>query len=368
MHPTCEDWLPVLRPHLTEPLFDPGALKRLRTLAHRLSGEGLGVLETRLAQGPGPIDLSLQVVEPGHARRLAERLPCPRAGSFLRRWAEPGGPFAWVPSVWLEYDLDREPRPVVCAKLRPDAGLPWLLDSLLPALHGKPLAGAQRRLVRRCHEAIPAPASLLYAFSLRSRGNDAVRMEIFGLEPAAILDYLRAVVPHADPRVEDAAPLVAGVERIHLSFDIGPAAILPRIGIEGSFSSLPCREPRWSGLLDRLVDRGLCTPGRRAALLSWTGYDTFWSAPQSWPAATAGVNGFCVRSLSHLKVVCDPGRDLEAKAYLMFGPRRSGEGRSERQRQLGRELLAAGDVAGDPQLPEPAAGLAEVPRRLLGTP
>lgn len=367
MHPTCEDWLSVLRPHLTEPLFDPEAVSRLRALACRLSGEGLGVIEARLGQGADALDLSLQVVEPDHARRLAQRLP-PHLGSFLRRWAEPGGPFARVPSVWLEYDLDREPRPVVCAKLRPDAGLPWLLDALLPALHGKPLAAAQRRLVRRCHEAIPPPASLLYAFSLRPRGNDAVRMEIFGLDPASIPRYLRAVAPDFDPRVEDAAPLFAGVERIHLSLDVSPGAILPRIGIEGSFSRLPSREPRWSGLLDRLVDRGLCTPGKRAAVLSWTGYDTFWSAAQSWPVATAGVDGFCVRSLSHLKVVCDPGRDLEAKAYLMFGPRRSGEGRSERQGQLARELLGTDDVAGDLQLPEPAVGLPELPRRLLGAP
>lgn len=33
----------------------------------------------------------------------------------------------------------------------------------------------------------------------------------------------------------------------------------------------------------------------------------------------AGIQGFCVRSLSHVKVVCDPSRELEAKAYLMFG-------------------------------------------------
>ena len=319
------------------------------------------VLETRLAHRPGTIDLSVRVREPDHARRLAERLPWAHLAAFLRMWSEPGSPFARVPAVWLEYDLDRElpgvPAPVACARLRRDVEPGWLVDSLLPALHGKPLTGFQRRLVRLCHGALPPPASLLYAFSLRSRGKEAVRLEIFGLEPPAILDYLRQVAPHADPRIADVAPLFAGVERIHLSFDIGPAAILPRVGIEGSFSRFPWREPRWKELFDRLVDRGLCTPAKRAAALGWTGFDTFWTAPEAWPVDAAGLAMSCVRSLSHLKVVCDPDRDLEAKGYLMFGPWRSGERRLERQGQLGGEPLAAGHVAGNPQLPEPAAGL-----------
>jgi hypothetical protein len=293
---TCEDWLSVIQPFLAEPLFDPAVVSRLRALARRLPGEDMAVLEVRLAHGRQPVDLSLRVLKPGR-------------------------PFVRVPSIWLEYDLDREPLPVVCAKLPPDAELPWILDSLLPAMHGKPLSETQRRLVRLCHEAIPPSGSLLYVFSLLPRGTDAVRMELFGLSPAEILDYLGTVAPDADPRVAEVAPLFSGVERVHLSFDIA-STVLPRIGIEGSFSKLPACEPRWAELLDRLVVHGLCPPGKRDALLSWTGSDTFWTAPQAWPVDTAGVQGFCVRSLSHVKVVCNPGRELEAKAYLMFGPLR----------------------------------------------
>jgi hypothetical protein len=321
-------------------------VRRLRTLARHLPGEDVAVLEVRLARGratvDAPVDLSLRVLEPG-------------------------GPFVGVSSIWLEYDLDREPRPIVCARLPADAQPSWVVDSILPALHGRPLAEAQRRLVRLCHEAIPPSGSLLYVFSLLPRGTDAVRMEIFGLNPVEIVEYLGAVAPDADPRVAEVAPIFAGVERVHLSFDLG-STVLPRIGIEGSFARLPNREPRWADLLERLVLRGLCLPAKRDALLSWNGSDTFWTAPQAWPVDTAGVEGFCVRSLSHVKVVCDPGRELEAKAYLMFGPWPSGEGRSERQRQLARELLAAGNVARDFQLLEPAAGLPELPRRLLGMP
>ena len=67
--------------------------------------------------------------------------------------------------------------------------------------------------------------------------------------------------------------------------------MLPRVGMEGSFSRLPRREPRWRELLDRLVARGLCPPEKRDALLAWPGYDTFWSASGAWPVWPRPASG-----------------------------------------------------------------------------
>lgn len=270
----------------------------------------------------GPIDLSLRAKERGDALRLAQRPLPSQARSFLTRWAGADAFLSPVHSIWLEFDLDREPEdlpaPLVCAKLFPDADPAWLTDTLFPALQGKPLASGQRQLVRRCHETIPEPAYLLYAFSLLARGSDAVRLEILGLDPAGILSYLREAAPGALPWVEDAAGLFEGVERIHLSLDLGEE-VLPRIGIEGSFSRLPAREPRWGELFERLVSRGLCDPAKRDAALAWQGSESFWTAPSAWPVEAAGAGGFCFRKLSHVKAVCRPGQEPEAKAYLLFG-------------------------------------------------
>jgi hypothetical protein len=308
-------------------------VRRLRSVAGLLPGDCQATLEARLASGTAPVDLSLRLLDPGQAGRMAERFPSFPLQSFLSRWPEP------VSALWLEFDLDRAPRkprtsqtsrtlpfPVVCAKLPRTVDADWLADGLLPALHGAPLLPEQRELVHRAVQEIPAPASLLYAFSLRSRGQGAVRLEIFGMEPAQILDYLGRVAP---ARVSDAAgiaPLFEGVERIHLSFDVA-SEVLPRIGIEGSFSRLPPREPRWPGLFDRLVERGLCSPEKRDAALAWSGYDSFWTAPAAWPLDKTGIGSTCVRTLSHVKAVCRPGREPEAKVYLTFGPlERSGAG------------------------------------------
>jgi hypothetical protein len=65
------------------------------------------------------------------------------------------------------------------------------------------------------------------------------------------------------------------------------------------------------------VTHGLCTPEERNAILAWPGHDTFWTAAADWPLERVGMGGCCVRSLSHVKVVAQPGREPEAKVYLL---------------------------------------------------
>jgi hypothetical protein len=145
-------------------------------------------------------------------------------------------------------------------------------------------------------------------------------MEIFGLSPIQMLEYLGKVAPRWIPHVAGPAALFEGIERTHFSLDLLEGEISPRIGIEGSYERQPKREPRWRELFDRLVAAGLCTEEKRDASLAWPGWDSFWTAPDRWPVEAAGVTGYCIRALSHVKVVCLPDRDPEAKVYLLFGP------------------------------------------------
>lgn len=317
------DWLAVCQPRLTEPLFHPAAVERLLAMTPLLPGDCLGILETRLASGAGSVDLSIRLLKPDQSRCIAEQVVPPHLRSFLARWCENGGPFRAVRSVWLEFDLDLGtgglPDPIPCAKISPEADPLWIVDTLLPALHGTPLAEEPRDRWLFCQREIPAPGRLLYAFSLRARGSGAVRMEIFGLDPGQILEYLGRVAPAVLPQAVEVASLFEEVERIHLSFDLSAVGVPSRIGLEGSFPRPPRRESGWKTLFGRLEERGLCDPGKREAALAWPGYDTFWSAPERWPVADLGAKGFCVQTLSHVKVVCQPGQAPEAKVYLAFG-------------------------------------------------
>jgi hypothetical protein len=268
------------------------------------------------------VDFSLRLRGREQARLITPGLLPPHLDDFLTRWAEPGGPFVPVRAVWLEFDLDGPvaglPVPSIIAKLGRGTDPGWILDVLWPALQGNPLRPSQREQVRAYQEAIPPEGFLLYAFSLLSRPGGAVRMELFGLDPDGIAGYLDRIAPSTVERAREAAALLQDAERLHLSFDIVDE-VLPRIGVEGSYPWLPRREPAWGTLLDRFVAAGLCAPEKRDALLAWPGYDTFWTAPASWPVETMGTHGFCVRGLSHLKVVSRPDREMEAKGYLLAG-------------------------------------------------
>jgi hypothetical protein len=314
------DWLRVAGRRLTRPLCSSQDLDRLLALGVRLPEDCQGALELHLGAEGRAVDLSIRVKEPAQARRMAEQPLPAHLRSFLSLWSETEGPFSSVSCVWLEFDLDQAvghfPTPSVCVRLPRDADLDWIVESLLPAVHGESLGEAQTDLVRRCLGEIPEEGILLYVFGLLSRPGSPIRLEIYGLDPAGALAYLRRVAPHTASSLAEIAPIFEGIERPHLSFDIS-TEILPRIGLEGSFAQPPGREPRWEDLFARLVTRGLCSSEERDSILAWPGYDTFWTAAEDWPLERAGPRGFCVRSLSHVKVVAQPGRPPEAKAYLL---------------------------------------------------
>jgi hypothetical protein len=318
--PVCDDWFPVVRPHLPEALIESPDLERLRILARRLPGDAMVALEVRLARGRATVDLSLRVARPSQARFVAKQFPSQPLESLLLRWADESEDSP-VSSLWLEFDLATgvSPVPIVCAGLRRRVEPGWVANVLLPSLHGRPLASRQRDWVELCCEAIPEEARLLYAFSLLPRGAGEVRLEILGLDPPGVIRYLRRTAPHTVEPVAAALPLLAAAERLHVSLDIGEQ-VSSRVGLEGSFQRLPHREPRWRQLFDSLIARDLCSPEKRDAVFAWPGSDSFWTAPAAWPAGARRAGIFCVRSLSHLKLVCVAGQRPEAKAYLLFTP------------------------------------------------
>lgn len=321
---TFDTWFPTIRPYLAESLVDGRAWEGLRTVAGHLPGEGLAIFEVRLASEARVVDLSIRLAEPAQARRMAERFSPEAVRTFLARWSQEESDLQPLSEVWLEFDLDPEPAslgtgslplPLLCARLRDAVEPEWLLGTLVPALRGEAPNGQQLRLLRRLVNAVPAGGRVLYAFGLLARPGGAVRLEISGLDAHAAVDYLERVAPENAPQVAGLCPLIGDSERLHLSLDVGET-ISPRIGIETSFVRRPSREPRWREFLDRLSAAGLCTREKLDAVFGWPGVDSLWTAPRRWPADAVGLGGYCVRFLSHVKLVSWTDREPEAKAYL----------------------------------------------------
>jgi hypothetical protein len=332
---TVGDWLEVVLPHLGAALAGEQARARLLALAHRLPGRTLTALEIHLApDGAGQrVDLALRWAPPSPGLDPAEASP-PAAGwpAFVGRWAARPRWRDRAPALWLEHDLDDTGEgagpaspPLLCARLAPGATSRWVAATLLPAMLGRPLPAARRRLLLRCWRAIPEPARPLYVFALLSRPGAAVRLELAGgLDLAGAIDYLRRLgAPGPAAGVAALQPLLGDAGRLHLSLDLGEE-ILPRVGVEVSFPHQPAREPRWRRLLDRLVAAGLCAPAARDAVLAWPGQDSLWSAGARWPAGPGAAAARCVRCLSHVKLVCDGPRPPSAKVYLLFAPLTAG--------------------------------------------
>ena len=330
---TAADWLEVALPRVPPCLAGDRAVERLYTLARRLPwspGDGPIVIETRLAPAgrrERPVDLSLQITTSAQAAALSTAAE-KAAGSaavwqrFLHAWATRPEWRARVPSLWLEFDLDRPPAaapvPIVCAQLAAGVEAAWVAGTLLPAMLGAPPAAAQRRLLERCWREVPAPGRPLYVFALLPRRTAAVRVEIAGgLELPALAAFLRRLqAPAAAARVAGLGTLLAGADRLHLSCDLGDT-LAPRVGVEVSFPRQPRRDPRWERLFERLVAAGLCSPAARDAALAWPGQDSLWTAAGRWPAARGAAAVRCVRALSHVKLVCDRRRPTTAKLYLL---------------------------------------------------
>lgn len=314
-------WIPVIEPHLSPVLVSTGQLARIRSVARVLPEDALYALEVRLASESEQVDLSLRIRRPDVADRVAQNLLPSLRRRFLRVWADNTRvEGSQLPELWLEFDLEDPalsgiPEPVLCVRLPNQFENDWFLDELMPQLYGSQLPSGLKRQILSCLGALPPDVDLLYIFDLSTRARRTIRLEFYADELPRLVDYLDENV--SAPAVEQISALSAlcgDGDRFHLSLDFEESHVSDRIGLEMSYRRQPHREPRWDGLFDRLVAAGLCSPSEHEAVFDWLGVDD----PQSTEDWPVGASGFCVRCLSHVKVLTWPDRPPEVKLYLLF--------------------------------------------------
>ena len=329
----CGLWMPLVQKYLPSILVDDDAFAKIDAMASRLPGTVQGAIEVRLGAEPAPVDFSVRIGNAKAARSLAPYVHPEHVRDFLRGWAEDPDPR--VPFLWAEFDLDRpmdELQPIFI--VRTDGGdgptVDWVLQDLLRETLGVEPPEAQKATVRRALETVPKHGTLVYVFDLRCRGSDTLRLDFYGLHPNDMQTTLRDLGrPDLAAALEKAGELAADATRFHFNFDVDTdGEILPRLGIEASYPVFGRRGSKWEDLLDTLVSAGLCTAEKKEAVLDWPGYTARGAEPELWPLGADGPEGFLIRSLSHVKLVCRPDHEPEAKIYLLFGRQvRNAEGK-----------------------------------------
>jgi hypothetical protein len=158
-----------------------------------------------------------------------------------------------------------------------------------------------------------------------ARPGETVRICIRGVPAEQRLELLRRIgwpgdVAELAARLAD---LPALADSVDLDLDLLPG-VGEKLGLECSF--FPGHPDRWGfpAFVDALVERGLCLPDKRAGLLAWSGGVHERTRPEEWPADLRrrsaelgpGTASAFIRWPYHVKLVHQPGRPLEAKAYL----------------------------------------------------
>ena len=336
------DTLRLIENYLPGELIPPQAFSNIKEVAKFLpDAMSSFILECRLGKDAPRVDFSgcVIVAEGGRDNLVGDSsiLESPLGGcigEFYIHWADTKSPlYENVSLIWLEFDIvDSQkiespiPSLFFCLKeLRSvDSTVPvhkadakktqQVTEFALKTLLGNPVPSKLNQNLSLCFNSIPVEGQVAHIGIMLSRGSDSIRV-CAEIPKDQVLEYLSHVgwsgsINEVKNIVSTFSPCV---KRIHITLDVGDS-IFPNIGIEFIFNTLPEIEPGLPLFLNLLIDEKMCTPEKRDALLTWPGYSLEIYPNDSWPS-------ILWRRLSHIKITCQPGSSLSAKAYLWFSPR-----------------------------------------------
>ena len=332
--PPLSEYVRVVSPHLGA-LATERARSSMRRLACSVPSSDLAGFECALGHAAPRLDLIVRLprtladfVSPHGSdpvwmriamlsRRLHERSPSIEGVNVMGlEFDVPLVAVAPVRSPALFFELDREA----------DLAAPRLVR-LTSELLGNPLAADCAALLGKCMSALPARSAPFQLGAMLSRPSQAVRLVVSDMPPDELPRYLREIGWNGDNEslIAAMAAFAGRAESFALSMDLAHS-VHRRIGIECYVAGGPRFVDQWRLLLEGLVERGLCTSAQADALLAWNGVSQEDSCPDTWPRhlrwgdrllASRAIS-VIARTLGHVKLVVEPGRSMQAKAYLGF--------------------------------------------------
>jgi hypothetical protein len=303
---SVKDAFRVLAAYIPEELAAPADLERISSMTRELPFALSHHLRLGFPLGPdqGIASFVMKIAAPEGREIVAGAHPvvslpgevlADPAWAFLRNfclnWADTTGPLQQhVQGLWMEFDLACQPHDRLVRKLfffleesKPAqygsnraADSSWIVHTAIPLLTARFLSGEVASRVATCLEAARGRAQVLQIGVFQEPVLPGlVQIGLFPHSEEALLAYLDAI-EWAAP-VPDIAEIIAPLYQLGadvcLNVTVGEK-VEQQIGLECHFNwaAPPERLQLYAALLDHLVERGLCTQGKRAALLSFPGY------------------------------------------------------------------------------------------------
>ena len=338
---SLSDYLKIVTPHLDPQLATPQAIAQLQALARRLPIASAALLECRLSDENPDIDLHASFTHV--PSNLTDRfLPNPAwqaCQTLCQEWMDSTSPLhQLINNLILEFDLPAHspdaqsieaisPSPYIMFKSAMTIDRQALIKRTLELLQKLP-DPALIAQIQHCLHVLPEEASLANIGVWLARPHQAVRLTIKEIQFEQVPAYLEQIGwPHpTHPLTAYTSTLAPFVDTLALAIDLDPT-LHPKIGLECFATKEFHNQECWQALIDHLVKTSLCSPAKRNALLTWTGFTQRVDRPQLWPANLTygdllmGSNAvsFFWRKINHIKLIYQPGQPLTAKAYLAFG-------------------------------------------------
>ncbi|MBD2299675.1 hypothetical protein H6G80_25790 [Nostoc sp. FACHB-87] len=358
---TLENYLQVVVPHLSPKLVSPEALSHIQAITRIFPLSSEGLFECRLGANNSRVDFSVLATNLGSSHQSFEKLDflvnLPEVFSSNPIWRRIQNFCSAccgtnsllsnnIDNIWLEFDLDKDPQNLPIPSLflgfkelnsekysiQISQSANEQLQTVKTALHilfDDHVSPIIENNLGICVNSLPQGSQILYVGVMFSRHLDAVRVNISGISPEYLEDYLAQIgwKYSIEPLKEIIQSLTQIVDTIILNIDIG-TSIFPQLGLECLLNNKSTRcEPKWQLLLNCLVEHELCTPEKYDAVLNWSGYCHAQNYPELWPDNLIKVSQFLgsrwhsiyFRNLNHIKINYHPDGYLEAKGYLAFG-------------------------------------------------
>ena len=321
-------------------------VERWPALERRLSllpEAGMSLLEVRLAERRTQCDYS-QLFLPDTRSDLWRHIqachpgsePWKRIAGLIRTWESHE---AYLDAVWLEYDFVdgnaaeiRAPSVFVSVGTSQfsslaDARLNILLADLFRNMLGGEVYEQYLNRFLQFVKNFTTRASSRYVGFMLSREPVAIRAQIQSLTTDDVRSWL--AVARGDQDNSGVLRALDIVDRffgfVVLCVDITVDGVQPRIGFE-LFAGDEAQEMPLKAFADHLVQENLCAANKRDAIVNWSKTVNPTAQSTNWPDSRIVQSlqkrpnwlSYVNRRVNHFKFICEPEKEIEAKAYLAW--------------------------------------------------